>query len=655
MSDFRDKPWSKVLTKIKCLLNCKKYLRTLRQVLKSSATYTEYRSMQLSVGAKLNILLLLLMLTGIGGATYTSTRLFTTDLIGYFKKGTLDTSSLIAGRVNSELGKYISRAQILGTAALYEFRYPEDRLKFIEKQFSSQSQFIAIGSYSLNPVQAKWRVVNPDLVYRYSLNPQELAAIEIANPVDLKRIGKGQVHIQSFQTPKGLKAIRIAFPLVKESNGQFSTFMIVDLDQESMSQVLAETSNFMSFLMDNTGKVLGSTNATALPFGKTLKHLEFDASLGVMQKEFVDPEGVKQIGAIAPVGFGDLRVVTQIPEEQAQLAQNKLLKRMAFLAATFAFFALLLGVLFADNLLARIRALAEAAEKVRLGQFGTRITTLVKGQLKVQDELHGDEIQKFAGIFNHMVEGIQEREKMKGILEKFHHKDIVNALLKKNKLDLSGEKLMGTILFVDIRGFSGISERMQPEKVLTLLNEYLGMLVGIISKRNGVVDKYIGDAIMVMWGVPKSLGQDVESALYTCLEIRQSLAVLNQKLAREGRPELKIGMGLHIGPVFAGTVGTHEKMQYTVIGDTVNTASRLEAATKKYGVDLLISQSVFDASKGKFITTPMDNIRLRGKTERVNIYKVEGFIDEKGNPTIVQTPFSSFEPDSDFSETTFVA
>jgi hypothetical protein len=147
---------------------------------------------------------------------------------------------------------------------------------------------------------------------------------------------------------------------------------------------------------------------------------------------------------------------------------------------------------------------------------------------------------------------------------------------------------------------------------------------------------------MAVWGVPISKEGDTKNAIQACIEMRKSLAELNEELKNEGLPPLKIGMGLNSGPLISGNIGSEERMEFTVIGDTVNTASRIESMTKEFGTDFLVSQAVLDQVPGKFIVEKAQEVKVKGKTEPLAVFKVRGYIDDAGKEVIVETAYSSY-------------
>jgi len=196
---------------------------------------------------------------------------------------------------------------------------------------------------------------------------------------------------------------------------------------------------------------------------------------------------------------------------------------------------------------------------------------------------------------------------------------------------LGGESLKVTILFTDIRSFATISERMDPQQLEGLLNEYFTEMVAIVMQEDGVVDKYIGDAIMAVFGAPVPNPQDAVHAVRAAVRMRGALESLNLRLVERGIPALRTGIGIHTGEVVAGNIGSEKRMEYTVIGDPVNVASRLETSTKDLGVDVLISQDTFELTKDIIETRPVREILVKGRAQSVMTYEVLGL---RGEPRL---------------------
>jgi adenylate cyclase len=195
------------------------------------------------------------------------------------------------------------------------------------------------------------------------------------------------------------------------------------------------------------------------------------------------------------------------------------------------------------------------------------------------------------------------------------------------KLELGGVKRELTILFSDIRGFTSLSEKMKPEELVPFLNEYLTAMTDIVLSSEGVVDKYIGDAIMAFWGAPIVQNDHAVRGAMTAVKMKRKLDELQESWSKSGKPRIDIGVGLNTGEVLVGNMGSKQRFDYTVIGDDVNLASRLEGLTKQYGVTILISESTRKKLGDTFTVRELDLVAVKGRTQPVRIYEL---VEESG-------------------------
>ncbi|MBI5608122.1 MAG: HAMP domain-containing protein [Deltaproteobacteria bacterium] len=238
----------------------------------------------------------------------------------------------------------------------------------------------------------------------------------------------------------------------------------------------------------------------------------------------------------------------------------------------------------------------------------------------------GDELEDLAEGFNQMVEGLKERDKIRDTFGKYMTAVVADHLLASD-VELGGKTMLVTVLFSDIRDFTTLSERMPAQEVVAMLNDYFTAMVAIIMEEGGVVDKYIGDAIMAVFGAPVSHPEDAVRALRAAVRMRLALGPLNERLQSKGFPALRTGIGLHTGSVVAGNIGSDQRMEYTVIGDTVNLASRLESQTKALGVSLLVSEETLKAAQDTVVARFVQELQVKGRTEPVRAYEVLGTKD----------------------------
>ncbi len=263
---------------------------------------------------------------------------------------------------------------------------------------------------------------------------------------------------------------------------------------------------------------------------------------------------------------------------------------------------------------------------------GARIITnamgeLSKGNLSVKAVVKSnDEIGFIAKNFNNMVEQIAEKEKMRDIMNKVVSEEIAKELMKKG-IELGGEMRFTTMLFSDIRGFTSTSENMDPRDLISILNEYMTEMVDVVKKYKGVVDKFVGDEIMVVYGAPISFGktEDALLAVATAYEMIQKMDSIHKKWQEEGKPLLTPGIGINSGNVVAGNMGSKDRLSYTVIGDAVNTAARLCGAAP--GKTCIISENTYQLIKEFIEVEEKEPIKVKGKSEVLKIYRVVSIND----------------------------
>ncbi len=226
----------------------------------------------------------------------------------------------------------------------------------------------------------------------------------------------------------------------------------------------------------------------------------------------------------------------------------------------------------------------------------------------------------------------KERKNVELMFGKFVSPQILEKLLgEKKEISQEGQRKEMTVLFSDIREFTTLSEQYPPDEVIAILNKYLTEMVEIILSYNGTLDKYIGDAIMAFYNDPVEMKDHALRAVLTAIGMRKKLDELNENWTKQGKPPLKIGIGINTGEMIVGHVGSHRLVDYTVIGDNVNLSSRIENLTKEYGVSILISESTYEQVKTDINVRYIDEVTVKGRKNTVKIYEVLGLKPESEN------------------------
>ena len=251
------------------------------------------------------------------------------------------------------------------------------------------------------------------------------------------------------------------------------------------------------------------------------------------------------------------------------------------------------------------------------------MTRVAKGDYSAKTSvLDDDEIGEIKAGFNEMVDGLAERERLRDTFGRYVSVEVAKRLVETGAVSLGGESIEATILFSDIRDFTAMSERMPPQELVAFLNEYFSYVTAPISTHNGMINKFIGDAVMAVFAPQFGSKNHVDDAMRAALGMREKLAELNAR----GGPEIRFGVGLHTGTLVAGNIGTEKRLEYTVIGDTVNVASRIESQNRDLGSVILISAAVHErlspALRATVRSERCDNVKVKGRVQSLVLYKV---------------------------------
>lgn len=374
------------------------------------------------------------------------------------------------------------------------------------------------------------------------------------------------------------------------------------------------TKQAVSFLQqDAGGKVLASTlpaaQAAALP-GARLP-LDRTGQLVLAGERFV------ALLTALDVQNGQAAVLLQRALD-AELAPYK---RLEIILLTVALLGLALSaaaaLAIAKSVTQPLLRLAQNTRRVEQGDYTTAPAD--------PDATRGDEIGLLSQSFRKMTAGLAERDHVRDLLGKVTSPAIAAELTRRG-LALGGEEKKVTILFSDLRDFTPLSERLTPSELLEILNRYFTRMSQIVDARGGVVDKYIGDALMALFGAPLEQPDQAARAMAAALEMRAALTELNRELFPDSEYTLRFGIGIHTATVVAGNIGSPQRYNYTVIGDGVNAASRLESLTRQpeYATDIIVSAATLADASSRFVTRDLGAAAVKGKEQGMVIHALLG-------------------------------
>src|SRR6185312_10025221 len=229
--------------------------------------------------------------------------------------------------------------------------------------------------------------------------------------------------------------------------------------------------------------------------------------------------------------------------------------------------------------------------------------------------------QEQAGLLI-IVEDITEAKRVQGAMRRFMTQEVVDQIMSRDDELLFGAACEASVLFADIRNFTTLAEKLSPRDTVDMLNEIFTELFEAVAANGGVLDKFIGDALMAVYGAPLSSGRDPLNAVESAVTMIGMVDGINARAQARGLPEVRLGVGIGSGEMVAGAIGSPKRMDYTVIGDSVNLASRLEGITKVYKVGIVVCEETARAGEGAYPLRELDTIRVRGRSRPARVFQV---------------------------------
>lgn len=443
---------------------------------------------------------------------------------------------------------------------------------------------------------------------------------------DIELCNNGEVMVLNAASYFQMPVIALLFPW--KENGENQTVVIL-FSTETLTDTFGSGSINSSFMVNHRDEVLIHPDFEIVQSGASLSNNPLIKQMRENNDDnrqilYEDIDGRTYFGAYNKIELGDVCVLTQV--ERALVLETVQATTVTNICLLFAilFIAILFIWFFSKSISTPVKNLAAAANDIEIGNYDIQLTCKTR-----------DEMGLLTESFVKMGKGLAERERLKTTFGKFINKAIADKALK-GELSLGGETRKATIFFSDIRSFTAISEKLQPFEVVGFLNEYMTRMVDCVNATGGVVDKFIGDAVMAVWGVPVSGGSielDALNCIRTALMMRYALIDFNKDRGSEKKPIIKIGCGINTGDVVAGQIGSNERMEYTVIGDAVNFASRTESLNKAFGTDILITENTYVLVKDNVLVEEMPSVTVKGKEKPVRMYAVVDMKNVENPPT----------------------
>lgn len=570
------------------------------------------------IGAKLIVIVSFLIVFSLGSITYLVNYFVSEDVRVTAESNNLDANTRSATAISSGLETMRSNALLLMDMLSNTSEANSAEQNSSNQYFEHNENIGAVLLFSQEKFsrgEDSLRLINNKFFTQNELDEESIDSFVSTEREAIENAFNGEITVLNA-TPFfniGMIALTIPWYGKEEMN-----VVVVFSSSEFLTNSFGRSTTSTSYVVNNLGDVIVHPD-----FEIMLENANFlDSPLIIQMRSnndenrqvlFVDTDGKEYFGAYQKISLGDLGVITTVQSEIIFENVRLTTKRNIYLGMTVLFISIIFLWIWSLTLSRPIVRLTRASKQIEDGDY----------EIKLKPKSH-DEVGVLTQTFGKMSVGLAERERLQDSFSRFVNKAVVEKAVK-GELALGGETKICTVFFSDIRSFTAISEKLEPYEVVGFLNEYMSRMVDCVNKTHGSVDKYIGDAIMAVWGTPVSSGDpgmDALRCVRAALMMRHALLEFNVGRGGDKKPIIKIGCGINSGPVIAGQIGSNQKMEYTVIGDTVNFASRTESLNKPLGTDILITENTYELIKDYVVVEKMPSVTVKGKSKPVSLYAV---------------------------------
>jgi adenylate cyclase len=537
----------------------------------------------------------------------------------------LELVRVVELKVRADLNSVVDKGKQLALTLKQDFKYKQQKEYFLEQFFKNDHSFIFLGVYQqkdskLIPVES---LFNSDYLKKISVEENEILDIINRNQSEfLKSFAGSSILLntsQGFQEP----ILCISIPPLEDDDTTNDFILVIMVKLETILDAFKKSGITETFMVSGDGTVIAHHDSKLVLSGKNLVDSPIVRTMLASpttngQQSFEGEGGKRFLGSFQKLKyrFTNIGIISTIPEDKAFEAVYEIQERNIYIMVISLCMSLVVIVIFAKSISTPILSLLSETVKISKGIFKLSITRSTN-----------DEVGVLTDYFITMAKGLEEREKVKSILGSMIDPVVVQeAMIDLVALKRGSEKTI-TAFFSDVASFSTISEQLTSVELASLLNEYLSAMTIILQKRSGVLDKYIGDAIVGIFGAPVDVDNHSIKACHASIEMIAKLKDLRQywksnNLYSKEAQEMDVRIGLNTGPAKVGFMGTDNMGSFTMMGDTVNLAARLEAAGKDYGVNILISEMIKDNIGDNFFIRELDLVRVKGKNEPVKLFEL---------------------------------
>jgi adenylate cyclase len=578
-----------------------------------------------SIGAKLVIIITILVLVSLGIITFLVSYMVSQDLEISAEENNFEINRRSSADTEHTLTNVRSNAQIL-INVISSVGVDSQLSGQTEEFFFEENKQIAALVFQTSDNNVKY-LINESFFYTKDIDSSLVNSYYEKNSDYYQRAVLGESSFLNAYNHFSMHLLALFFPLSGSRSSEGRAVFIL-FSPEYLNDNLSSGIN-QSYLINNYGDVLIHPDFEMVRTAANISGREdvrmIRESAIRSRQDLYDINGVKYFIAFTKLNIGASIVITSIEYKKIFEMINITTRRNLLLTAAVVFLSILFIWFFSKTISSALKILSNAARKIEGGDF----------ELDLKPKSR-DEIGFLTTSFQRMCKALS-------VFGRFTNREIAVKAMR-GEIKPGGLPKHATIFFSDIRGFTEKSEiftkefgKDAPDKIVFWLNEYFTQMVNCVEKTNGVVDKFIGDAVMAHWGTAYTAGspaKDAFNGVKAALMMRKALVLLNKKRIPNdpGDPPIKIGCGINSGVVTAGQLGSDVRMEYTVIGDPVNLASRIEALNKPLGTDILISESTWNLIKYFFITEEMPSVTVKGKEKPVRIFAVVNHVSVTSGP-----------------------
>lgn len=574
-----------------------------------------------SLQFKMMLVISLVIATTVSVMIALATYFFKDDNKKRIDQNNLDIVRIISSKVATDIIAEINKGKILALTLKQEFKSKAQKEFFIDQYFKNDNSFLYLGVYT----KEEGKIEEVDSIYnREYLKKVSLSEEDVIAPINknLKYFSKSFDGIPTIlNTSPGTQEATLSISIPLEEKEKSDYILVILLRLEKIQEPFKRSGINTTYMVNRDGMVLAHPEPETVSSGKNLMNTPIVRQMLTSQAKnelnaFQDTDGKKYLGAFQKLGFANVGIISVVEENLAYKSVYQIQERNILIMVISICVSLIIIFLFAKTISNPVLNLLGETIKISKGIF----------QLDIKRTTN-DEVGVLTDYFQSMAKGLEEREKVKSMLGSMIDPIVVSEGMRDLAALKRGDEKQITAFFSDVASFSTISEQLNSVQLAGLLNEYLSAMTIILKNNEGVLDKYIGDAIVGIFGAPVAVNEHYLKAARASLEMIEKLKDLRDywtknDLYSKDAQVMDIRIGLNTGLAKVGFMGTDAMGSYTMMGDTVNLAARLEAAAKDYGVNILISESVKMEIEKEMFTRELDLVRVKGKNEPVRLYEL---------------------------------